>query len=77
MQALAGVDSLVLVGRKRDRGKTRSSSVLLSARASSQLSNSFFICSLEVCSLPFLGLSTPASLPVFLRSIANALMLFI
>ena len=70
--ALAGVDSLVLLGRKRDRGKTRLSYVvvqtfLLSARPNSPLSNSFFICSLKVGYLPFLGSSTPAMLPVFLR----------
>ena len=50
---------------------------LLSACPSSPLSNSFFICSLEVGFLPFLGSSTPpAMLPVFLRSFANALLLY-
>ena len=65
--ALAGVDSLVLVGRKIDRGKTRSSLVVvrdycsLSVRAQRcYLSNSFFICSLEVGFLPFLSSSTLA-----------------
>ena len=75
---LAKVDCPGLVGRKRDRGKTRSSSVscsgfLLSVRSSSPLSNSFFICSLEVGFLRFPGSSTPAMLPVFLSSFANAL----
>ena len=39
--------------------------LLLSARPSSTLSNSFFICSLEVGFLPFHGSSTLAMLPVF------------
>ena len=51
------------------------SGFLLSAPPSSPLSNSFFISSLEVGFLPFLGSSTPAMLPVFLRSYTNALML--
>ena len=80
--ALAGVESLVFVGRKRDRGKTKSSSVvvgefLLSVRLSSPLSNGFVIYSLEVGFLSFLGSSTPAMLTVFPRSYANALMRFL
>ena len=48
---LAGVDSLALLGQKRDRGKTDppfwlSSWFLLSAGPSSSLSNNFFIYSL-------------------------------
>ena len=39
--------------------------MLLSARPRSTLSNSFFICSLEVGFLPFLGSSTLAILSVF------------
>ena len=35
------------------------------------------VSSLEVCFLPFLGSSTPAILPVFLRPIAIALMLYL
>ena len=79
--ALAGLDSLVLVGQKR--GKARSSSLfvrefLLSARPSSPLSNSFFICSLDIGFLPFPpGSNRPAMSPVFLTSFANALMLYL
>ena len=54
---------------KIDRGKKvflgSCAGLLLSARPSSTLSNSFFICSLEVGFLPFLGFSTLAMLPVF------------
>ena len=47
---------------------------LLSARPSSPLSNSFFICSFEIGFLPFLmGSSRPSMLPVF----AKPLMLYL
>ena len=36
MLALAGVDSFVLVGRKRDRGTTRSSSVVVRSKERNQ-----------------------------------------
>ena len=61
--------------------KTRSSvlcaGILPSARLSSALSNNVFIFPLEVGFLPFLDPSTPAMLPVFLRSFckcSNALL---
>ena len=66
--------------KKRSRGNLvvlcSCAGFLLSACPSSPLSNSFFMCSLEVGFLPFLGSSTPAMLPVFLRSFANALLLY-
>ena len=65
--ALAAVDSLVLVGQKRGRGKTRSSSVVVrdfySPRSQHLIvnANGFFTCSLEISFLPFLmGPITPA-----------------
>ena len=72
--ALAGVDSIVPDGQKRDRGKTRSAPVVVGDFCSLRalLSNSFFTCLLEIGFLPFLtGSSTPAMLPVFLRSFAE------
>ena len=81
--ALAGVDSLVLFGWKIDRGKTRLSLVVvrdccsLPVRMNSTRSNSFFICSLEVGFLPFLGSSTLTMFSVFLRSFANDRMLYL
>ena len=64
--ALAGVDSLVLVSRKWDRDKTRSSSVAvvvpdfcsLPVRAHRCQTDFLSISSLEVGFLPFLGPST-------------------
>ena len=58
--AFAGVDSLVLVGRKIDRGKTRSSFVVVWDNCSLPFRAPLFICSLEVGFLPFLGSSTLA-----------------
>ena len=54
MLTLAGVESLVLVGQKKEAevklgGRPlRFAGFLLFARPSSPLSNSFFICSLEI-----------------------------
>ena len=67
--ALAGVVSLVPV--------SPGAGFLLSVRPSSPLSNSFFICSLEVGFLQFLGSSKPEIMPVFPKSFANALMLYL
>ena len=82
--ALAGVDSLVLFERKRNRGKTRSYSAVvrdfcsLFVRAHRRCQTvSQFICLLEIGFLPYLGFSSQAMLPVFLRCFANPLMLYL
>ena len=65
---LAGVHSLDLVGQIRDRGKARSSAVVVRKVCSPpfQAHRGFFICSLEIVFLPFvMGSSTPARLPIF------------
>ena len=54
MLALAGVDSLLLVGQKRYQGKTRSSSVGVREFCSQSGPGSFFICSLDIGFLLFL-----------------------
>ena len=79
--ALAGVDSLVLVGQNRHRGKTRSSSVvvrefcslLVRIRRCRTVSSSV---RWKLVSYRFLW-TTPAVLSVFLRSFTNALMLYL
>ena len=79
---LAGVNSLVLVCRKRDQVKTKSSSAVgqnffsLPVRAHHCGTVSSFA-HWKLVSYRFLALlSAPAMLPVFLRSFANALMLY-
>ena len=71
---VTGVHSLVLVGRKRDRGKTRSSCVLLrdfcslpvgTNRCGTNSSSVHWKLISSVCFLPFLGSRTRAILPVF------------
>ena len=82
MQALAGVDSLVLVGRKRDRGKTKSFSVVVRdvfsppvrAHRCRTVSSSVHW---KFVSYHFLALVPRQVCPFFLRSIANALMLYL
>ena len=75
MLALAGVDSLVLIGQKRYRGKTRPSSVVVRVFCFLLVRAHHFICSLEIGFLPFLvGTSRSAVLPVFRRSFAYMLL---
>ena len=77
--ALAVVDSLVLVGQKRDPHKNRVvlcscvGFVLHSADRSLLKSNSFLTCSLE---LGFIWI-TPAMMSVFLRRFTNALIIYL
>ena len=74
---LAGVDYLVLVDQKRERCSCAGSCFALCPSELAPVER-FFICSLEIGLLPFpMESSAPAMLPVFMRFLASAPLLYL